>query len=78
MLTKLDAAMLVRDALDESLMLEGVETVDGGFVGGDLAAELDFPDKRSAAVFVEIPPDKLEHRLLFLGQGESCQRGLPR
>ena len=72
---ELDAPVFVGKPADEPFAFEGVEAVDRRFVRGDLAAELDFPDEGGAAEILEIPLDKLEDCLLFLGEqvfhGES-------
>ena len=60
--------MPVGRALDESLALEGVEAVDDGLVGGNLASDLYFSDERRTAVLAQIALDELEDELLFCGQ----------
>ena len=70
--------MLVRQPLDIPFVLEGVETVDGGLIGDDLAGELDFSDQRRTAVLSKIVLDKPEHRMLFLSQEKLGQPGLQR
>ena len=57
--------MLVGLTPDEPFALEGVEAVDHGLVGGDLAAELNFSDERGLTVFVQVALDELKHRLLL-------------
>jgi hypothetical protein len=46
--------VLVGGSLDESLALNGVEAVDDGFVGGNLASELDLSDEGGVAVLVDV------------------------
>ena len=60
--------MFIGLALDESLVLERVEPIDHRFVRRNLAAELDFADKRSDPVLEYIPMKKTEHRVLFFGE----------
>ena len=63
-----DPSVLIGDAPDEPLVLQGTEAVDGGFVRGNLTGGLDFADKRGLTVFGDVRLDIVEHRLLLLGQ----------
>ena len=63
-----DPSMFVRGPFNEPLALEGVKPVNDGFVGGDLASELDLSDERGSTVFAQVALDELEDRLLLLGQ----------
>ena len=65
---KLDRPVLVWRPPNEPLALQGVEAVDGGLVGNDLARRLDLPDERGAAVLGDIALDILQHDLLFTGK----------
>ena len=58
--------MFVEDALDKTFVFEGVQTVNGGFIGSDLTTFLDFPDERGDMVFDKVALDKVEHRLLLV------------
>lgn len=71
-----DAAVFVRDAPDQLLMLEGIEAVDRRFIGDDLAAVLDFPDEGSASVLSDIALDELKHSALLFGKSTLGQTGL--
>lgn len=65
--------MLIRPALDIPFAFQGVEAVNGGFVGEDLAARLDLADQRRLPVLIEIPRDERQHQPLFFGHGELGQ-----
>ena len=58
--------MFVEDALDKAFMFKRVQTVNGGFVGGDLATFLDLPDEGGCMALDKVALDKVEHRLLFV------------
>jgi len=59
--------VLVRNAANIAFAFESVQTVKGGFVGENLASELDFSDEGGAAVLLEISFDELQDRLLLMG-----------
>ena len=73
-----DAAVLIRGPPDESFMLEGVEPVDGGLVGDDLASKLNFSDEGSSVVFCHVAQNIVEHHLLLTGEDDLGQTGLRR
>ena len=57
--------MLAGLSPDVSFPFQGVEAIESGFIGGDLATGLDFADEGRLVVVGEILPDEVEHRLLF-------------
>lgn len=61
--------MLVWGAFDVPFSLQGIQAVNGRFVGGDLAVGLDLSDERGLTVFADIAGDILKHRLLLWGEG---------
>ena len=68
--------MLIGGAFNEPLVFEGIEAVNGGLIGDNLASELNLTDEGRASVFADIVLDKAEHRLLFLCKQIRCQTGL--
>ena len=72
----LDATVFVGEALDEAFALEGVETIEGGFIRGDLAAGLDFSDERGLPMLADIAQDEVADRLLLAGEGPLGQSEL--
>ena len=70
--------MLVGEALDVAFALESVETIKGGFVGRNLAAELDLADKGGLAMLREVVLEKIEYCLLLVGERKVRQTGLRR
>jgi len=63
--------MLIGGALDVALAFNGVEPVDGGFIGRDLAVELNLSNEGGATMLEMIALDIVQHDLLFL-----CERVL--
>jgi hypothetical protein len=60
-------------------MFEGVEAVEGGLVGGNLAGGLDLSDEGGMTVFGDVRLNIVEHRLLLLGEKRLLsQTGLRR
>ena len=70
--------MLVGDALEVALALEGVEAVQRRLVGGDLTAGLNLSDQGGLAVLGVEVLDELERSLLLMGQEIFRQRGVQR
>ena len=68
--------MFILSALDVALAFQGVEPIQRGLIRSDLAAKLHFPDERRNALLLEVMPNKLEDRLLFLSKGGLGQTGL--
>ena len=68
--------MFVGGAFNQPFSFQRVEPIQSGFVGRDLAPQLDFTDEGGHPVFIEIPKDIIEDCLLFVGQGESSHAGL--
>ena len=64
-LTNSNPTMNVRSAADKSLALERVQSINGRFVRGDLAAVLDFADEGGTAVLSDISLNILQHNFLF-------------
>ena len=49
-----DTTVLIGRALNKPLMLQGAEPINRGFVGDDLAAELDFSDEGGLVVLCDV------------------------
>ena len=60
--------MLVGNAGNKPFALECIQAVKSRFIGGDVAAQLDFSDEGRLAVFSKVALNKLKHLLLFIGQ----------
>lgn len=68
--------MLIRRPFDVSPALDGVEPVQGRFVGRDLTTGLDLTDEGRRVMLQVVALDKFEDRLLFLREGMCRQSRL--
>jgi hypothetical protein len=75
---ELDAPVLVGDALNVALALEGIETVQHRLVGGNVTPGLNFPDDGRVSVLGVKVLEEFEHRVLLRGQETFVQRGVQR